>query len=226
MRVTVSEAWAVAFPGARVGTLLMGNAHNVVGNEPLDQHLAHLAARLREHYAGMDRAQLADLPTMRAYQQHYRPFGQTYHLLGQLESVVLKGRALRSPGGALVTAMFAAEIDNLLLTAGHDADVVADAVEIDASSDGERFVAISGREVALKPGDMVMRDALGVISAVLNGPDQRTRLLPTTTRALYVTYVPAGIADTLVDKHLEDIAHLVRLAQPEAHVEARAVYPT
>ena len=225
MRVAVAAAWPRMFPGARVGTLMVGNAANVSGADGLDRHLAQLADGLRQRYAGFDRARLAELPTIRAYQQHYRQFGQTYHLLAQLESVVLKGRELRSPGGALVTAMFAAEIDNLLLTAGHDADIVAGAAEIDAARDGEQFVSISGRDVALKPGDMVMRDALGVISAVLNGPDQRTRLLPTTTRALYVTYVPAGIADTLVDKHLDDIVRLVRLAQPEADVEARAIYP-
>ncbi|HEY3057994.1 MAG TPA: hypothetical protein VGL99_03370 [Chloroflexota bacterium] len=225
MRCTVSDAWPLAFPGARVGTLLVANAENVVGSEPLASQLAGMAGTLRERYAGFDRAQLAELPTIRAYQQHYRRFGQTYHLLGQLESVVLKGRELRSPGGALVTAMFAAEIDHLLLTAGHDADVVAGDVAIDAAREGERFVSISGREVALKPGDMVMRDALGVISAVLSGPDQRTRLLPTSTRALYVTYVPAGIDDQRVHKHLDAIVHLVRLAQPEPQMEARAIYP-
>jgi len=45
-------------------------------------------------------------PVLRAYQTHYKPFGQTYHVLRQLESVALKGRPILSPGGTLVSAMF------------------------------------------------------------------------------------------------------------------------
>lgn len=225
MHVQVSEAWRQAFPDAHGGVLVVRNVHNTTPSVALDEHLAELEARLRRDYAGLDRARLAELPVMRAYQQHYRAFGQNYHLLGQLESVVLKGRALASPGGPLVTAMFAAEIANLLLTAGHDADAVVDSVELDCAQAGEQFVGISGREQGLKAGDMLMRDSAGVISAVLAGPDQRTRLLPTSTRAMYVTYAPRGIGQAALRQHLDDIARLVRLAQPTAEVELIETYP-
>jgi hypothetical protein len=63
-----------------------------------------------------------------------------------------------------------------------------------------------------------MRDRLGIISAVLNGPDQRTRLSETTTGALFVTYAPAGISRADVQRHLEQIAANVRLTDPRAEV--------
>jgi DNA/RNA-binding domain of Phe-tRNA-synthetase-like protein len=121
--------------------------------------------------------------------------------------------------------MFAAEIDNLLLTAAHDADVLVGDLELDCARDGEPFEGIGGRAHVLKAGDMLMRDGRGVISAVLAGPDQRTRIQPTTTRALYVTYAPSGISTLALRQHLDDIVALVRLAQPDARAEDVAIYP-
>jgi DNA/RNA-binding domain of Phe-tRNA-synthetase-like protein len=184
----------------------------------LDQRLVELQSELRRRYASADRATLAGLPVVQAYQAHYRPFGQTYHVVRQLESVALKGRDLASPGGALVSAMFAAELDSLLLTAGHDVDALAAPLLVDCSQAGDRFVGINGQERELKASDMLMRDGLGIISAVLHGPDQRTRFSETTTSALFVTYAPKGIARADIQRHLEQITANVRLTDPGAEV--------
>jgi DNA/RNA-binding domain of Phe-tRNA-synthetase-like protein len=191
---------------------------NLERHPALAQRLVELQSELRTRYASADRAALASLPVAQAYQAHYRPFGQTYHVLRQLESVALKGRELVSPGGALVSAMFAAELDSLLLTAGHDVDALAAPLLVDCSQAGDRFVGINGQERQLKPGDMLMRDGLGIISAVLHGPDQRTRFSETTTAALFVTYAPAGISRVDVQRHLNEIAGNVRLTDPSAEV--------
>jgi DNA/RNA-binding domain of Phe-tRNA-synthetase-like protein len=221
MHIEVESAaeWQSTFPGARVGCLLMDGVSNAGRNPLLDGRLAELQAHLRERYASADRAALANLPVIRAYQAHYRPFGQTYHVLRQLESVAFKGRDLASPGGTLVSAMFAAELSSLLLTAGHDVDALVPPLVVDCSKTGDRFVGINGQERELKPGDMLMRDGAGIISAVLNGPDQRTRLSEATRRALFVTYAPAGISSAEVQGHLDQIVENIRLVSPRAAVE-------
>jgi DNA/RNA-binding domain of Phe-tRNA-synthetase-like protein len=216
--VEASDEWRRTFAEASVGCLLMRGVRNTERHPALDQHLLELQADLRVRYASADRAALASLPVVRAYQAHYRPFGQTYHVLRQLESVALKGRDLASPGGALVSAMFAAELSSLLLTAGHDVEALVPPLVVDCSKTGDRYVGINGQERELKPGDMLMRDGLGIISAVLNGPDQRTRLSESTTSALFVTYAPAGISRAGVHDHLDQIAEYVRLADSQAEV--------
>jgi DNA/RNA-binding domain of Phe-tRNA-synthetase-like protein len=223
MLIEASAAWRSTFPGACVGCLLIDGARNLDQSAALNARLADLQAHLRERFASADRAVLAELPTIRAYQAHYRAFGQTYHVLRQLESVVFKGRDLVSPGGTLVSAMFAAELSSQLLTAGHDVEALVPPLLIDCSTAGDRFVGINGQERALKPGDMLMRDGRGIISAVLNGPDQRTRLLATTNRAMFVTYAPAGISPADVDGHLDQIAVYVRLADSRAQVVERVM---
>jgi DNA/RNA-binding domain of Phe-tRNA-synthetase-like protein len=225
MLIEASADWRSAFPGACVGCLLMHGVSNLERNPVLAGRLSELQGQLRERYALADRAVLANLPTIRAYQAHYRSFGQTYHVLRQLESVAFKGRELASPGGTLVSAMFAAELDSLLLTAGHDVDALVPPLLVDCSKAGDRFVGISGQEREQKTGDMLIRDGRGIISAVLNGPDQRTRLSATTSRALFVTYAPAGISPADVQLHLDHIGEYVRLADPHAQVVESVILP-
>jgi DNA/RNA-binding domain of Phe-tRNA-synthetase-like protein len=201
----------------------MHGVSNAEDNPMLDARLLELQVELRERYASADRALLTNLAVVQAYQAHYRRFGQTYHVLRQLESVAFRGRDLKSPGGTLVSAMFAAELNNLLLTAGHDADALLPPLQVDCSKQGDRYVGINGQERELRAGDMLMRDELGIISAVLNGPDKRTRLSETTNRALFVTYAPAGISPAQVHAHLEQIEAYVRLADPLADVVQEVV---
>jgi DNA/RNA-binding domain of Phe-tRNA-synthetase-like protein len=191
---------------------------------PLQERVSEIETNLRQRYLGMQRADLIALPAIQAFQAHYKPFGQTYHVLRQLESVALKGKPLASPS-ALVLAMFAAELQSLLLTAGHDLASLKTPIVLDASRGGEQFVGIGGREQLLRPGDMLMHDGQGIISAVIYGPDQRSQLAQSTRAALFTTYAPAEIGTEPVERHLEQIAELVRIVAPEATVSVRAIYP-
>src|SRR5712691_8454780 len=160
LSVVVTDGWRTGFPGARVGLLRVDNVVNQPASVLLQRRTERIEAELRQRFASADRASLAALPTIRAYQRHYRAFGQTYHVLRQLESVALKGKSLGSRG-ALVLAMFAAELESLLLTAGHDLEAVRPPLVVDRSNADERFTGIGGQDHMLRSGDMLMRDALG-----------------------------------------------------------------
>jgi DNA/RNA-binding domain of Phe-tRNA-synthetase-like protein len=208
-----------------VGVLLLDGVANPRRHPALEARVSEIEASLRQRYATLQRSELAATPTVQAYLAHYKAFGQNYHVLRQLESVALKGKTLASPS-ALVLAMFAAELESLLLTAGHDVATLEPPILLDASHGGERFVGIGGQELVLRAGDMLMRDARGIISAVIYGPDQRTRLNEDTRAALFTTYAPAAIEVDVIEAHLEQIAELVGSAAPEASVRLRAVYPS
>jgi DNA/RNA-binding domain of Phe-tRNA-synthetase-like protein len=72
---------------------------------------------------------------------------------------------------------------------------------------------------------MLIRDQVGIISAVVYGPDQRTRLGPQTRRVLFTTYAPDGIAPDSVTRHLEQLAGLVGLVAPCATTRLLRIYP-
>jgi hypothetical protein len=56
---------------------------------------------------------------LKTYNNYYKKFKKTYHVLLQLESIVFKNKSIHKVA-SLVEVMFIAELKNLLLTAGHD----------------------------------------------------------------------------------------------------------
>ena len=222
---TVSEAWETAYPGAAAGVLVMRNVANPAHHAALDRRKAELEDALRARFSGGDRAAIKALPTIQAYDAYYKRYKKTYPVQLQLESVVLKGRSIPRVA-ALVEAMFMAELKNLLLTAGHDLEAVQPPVRLDVAGGSERYVMLNGQEQVLKLGDMMMADAQGVISSVIYGPDQRTRMTPETRQALFAVYAPPGVGEQAVRQHLQDIQAHVMLVAPDDEVESLDVYGT
>ena len=213
----VEPAWAAAFTGACVGIMTMTDVLNPERDERLDALLDGTAADLRTRFAGAQRTDLIVLPDLAAYIGYYRRFDKTYHVLLQLESVALRGKPLRARG-TLVGAMFRAELTTHLLTAGHDSDRLDGPLTLDVAGAGERYVGMGGREIEAAAGDMCIRDATGIVSSVIYGPDDRTRLNEETRNCAFTTYAPAGIEPAAVRRHLEGIAADVRVVAPAASI--------
>ena len=82
---------------------------------------------------------------------------------------------------------------------------------------------MSGSEQQTAEGDMTISDAHGVISSIIYGPDQRTRIGPGTRSALFTVYAREGVSEQAVREHLEDIRHNVLLVAPDGQTEALEV---
>lgn len=141
--------------------------------------------------------EVGDDSTLRAYTAYYKTRGQTYHVQAQRDSVARRHKPIPTRA-ALVEATLRA----------------------DSSRDGDRYTTLSGKTAALRSGDMLMRDAAGIVSSVLRGPDQRTPIEADTRNVLFAVYAPPGIDDVTVSRHLLDIEANVRLVAPEAHPRA------
>ncbi|MHB1133515.1 MAG: hypothetical protein ACYC4L_14180 [Chloroflexota bacterium] len=220
----LAPTWRQAYPGAAVGVLALSAVANPGHCAALDEKKSALEAELRQRFAGYGRAELLRLPALQAYDAYYRRFKKTYHVQLQLESLLLKGKALPSVA-ALVEAMFMAEVRSQLLTAGHDLDLVESPVGIHVAEGAEDYVTLSGQLQLLKTGDMYIRDEQGILSSIIYGPDARTRLRPETRRALFTVYGVPGIAPASIEQHLQDLRDKALLIAPEAQVELLAVYP-
>ncbi len=223
IEIAVTDKWKRTFPGAHIGMLLLGNVNNTRCPIALDDRKRELEIELRKKYDGFSRADLLAVNSMRVYRQFYKKFNKTYHVLLQLESVLNKGKSLPSVS-PLVDANFAAELETLILSAGHDADRLETPITIDATTGFEEIIQMNGSRKTLKPDDMMMRDARGVVCSVIYGQDQRTPISVDTRRVLYVAYVPAGIDKAAVYAHLETVKHNVLLFAPNAEIAHLQVY--
>jgi DNA/RNA-binding domain of Phe-tRNA-synthetase-like protein len=217
---SAAASWKSLFPGAVTAALVMRAVDNPKESPALEARKRELEHALRS--GGSIGSQAGSDALLRAYDSYYRTFGKTYHVKGQRESVALKGKSIPSRA-ALVEAMFMAELKNLILTAGHDLAAVRLPVTVGVTGEGDRYVVLSGRETAVRAGDMMMTDGEGIISSVLYGPDLRTHITSATRSVFFAAYAPPGIGEAAVRDHLEDIRANVLLFAPEAETDLLTV---
>ena len=210
LTITAAPEWKSVYPGAQIGILEIAGVDNTLRSELLEAEKRALEARLQAHYTGFSRRDFLALPVMTAYERYYKRFDKTYHVLLQLESVVLKGKRLPEVS-PLVDANFAAELDTLVLTASHDVALFQPPLLIDISHSGDEFIRMNGIPKQLPPGDMVMRDSQGVICTILYGQDNLSPITASTTHALYVAYAPPGVGVENVQAQLDAIEKNIRL---------------
>ena len=219
----VTSAWKATYPEALAGVLVMRAVSNPPHHAELERQKVALEENLRAQFSGMDRAAIASHPVLQAYGDYYRQFKKTYHIQLQLESIVLKGKSIPSVA-ALVESMFMAEMQDMLLTAGHDLDKLDLPLTLDVATGTEQYTLLRGEAQTLKPGDMMIRDQSGVISSILYGPDQRTQIRSETRNVVFTVYAPPGIEAIRVTEHLEHIKEKVFVFAPQAQVELLNVY--
>lgn len=206
-----------------MGILIMKNVCNVKKHKELDRCALELEDNLRKNFAGLNRVDLKNMEPLKTYNNYYKTFKKTYHVLLQLESIVFKNKSIPKVA-PLVEVMFMAELKNLLLTAGHDLDALDLPIKLDVSRGGEKYIQLSGQEKELICNDMMVSDSKGIISSIIFGPDQRTQIKPNTRNVLFVVYAPPGIEKSKVFQHLQDIKNYIHIITPQSEIECLKVY--
>jgi DNA/RNA-binding domain of Phe-tRNA-synthetase-like protein len=219
----ISDSWKNIFPQAHAGILVMHDVINPPHHAQLEKRKKLLEEQIRARFARQRRPEIEQHPVLQAYGDYYARFKKTYHVQLQLESIVLKGKSIPSVA-ALVEAMFMAEMDNLLLTAGHDLDMLQLPVTLGVATGAEKYTTLHGQEQPLKAGDMFMADGEGIISSILYGPDQHTPIKAQTKNVIFTVYAPAGIEPATVEQHLQNIQQNVLIFAPRAQTEHLKVF--
>jgi DNA/RNA-binding domain of Phe-tRNA-synthetase-like protein len=213
--ISGTDEWRTVRPGAVIGLLELSGVENSHPSPLLDDRKRETEARLRARYQGFTRQDFLSLPVMAAYERYYKRFDKTYHVLLQVESIVLKGKNLPDVS-PLVDSNFIAEVETLILTAGHDAARLHGPILMDVSREGDQFIQMNGASRALRAGDMIMRDANGVSCSIIYGQDNRSPISAGTSHVLYVAYAPTGVPAEAVDAQLQKIEENIRLFSPTA----------
>jgi hypothetical protein len=66
---------------------------------------------------------------------------------------------------------------------------------------------------------MFIADRSGVLSSIIYGPDQKTRITEHTSKVLFTTYAPPGVGRQAIVEHLNKIASYAEIVSPPATVE-------
>jgi DNA/RNA-binding domain of Phe-tRNA-synthetase-like protein len=221
--INISPKWETTYPGAALGILSMRNAYSVQQSPALESKKTALEEKIRLQYRNVERQEILESTVMAAYVAYYKRFRKTYHLLLQLESVAKKNKSIPQTI-PLVQAVFMAEMNSFLLTAGHDLDKVLKPIKLDIADGTESYPSLRGEKVICKSGDMIMSDSQGVICSIIRGQDQRSMITKVTDSVLYVVYAPPGIPTISIEDHLLELAENVTLVSPQAEIEFQHIY--
>jgi DNA/RNA-binding domain of Phe-tRNA-synthetase-like protein len=218
LSISATDVWKRVHAGAAIGLLELSGVDNTEKSPILESRKRELEAQLRDTYHGFDRNDFLAVPILAAYRRYYRQFKKTYHVLLQIESIVLRGKGLPTVS-PLVDSNFIAEMETFVLTASHDVEKLYEPILIDVSHEGEMITQMSGRSKALYVGDMIMRDAKGIGCSIIYGQDNRSPVSSVTTQVLYVSYAPPEVPAESVSTQLQRIEEYVRLFSPSAILE-------
>jgi len=202
MEVNISKYLADYFPDLKVSTMEVRNLENKKFDEALETEKRNIEADIRNNAKDY-----LESGTIEEYNQFFKKFGKRYPIEYQIKSIT-EGKSFPSQY-TVVEAMFMAELKNMYLTAGHDLDLIEGGLNTKITKGSEEYMNISGKEMKLKPEDIITEDEFGIISSVLFGPDRRTIITEKTRNYLFFAYFPYGEEDRKIKNHFEGILNYI-----------------
>jgi len=208
MEFAVRSEVTIFYPTAIFGGLTINNHQNMKKHPGLEQTKRLLEEKIRDTYPAPE-----EDPIVQSYADYFDRWGKTYHIEFQINSIK-KGRTFPNVS-THVDCMFMAELEDRILTSGHDRDTIQGRLVYDLADEGEEYVKLNGKKQILMKNDVLLRDDEGVLASVLFGPAARTSIKMETVNPLYFAWCPVGIDHETVDAHLSTIVRYMKIVHGE-----------
>jgi DNA/RNA-binding domain of Phe-tRNA-synthetase-like protein len=204
MEFRVRPEVIIFYPTAKFGSLAIYNQPNQKKHRDLEEAKRQLEKIIRETYPDP-----MDDSVIQSYQDYYSRWEKTYPIEFQIRSIK-KGRTFPQVS-THVDCMFLAELEDRILTSGHDADDIQGTPTYDLADQGEEYTKLNGRNQVLVKNDVVLRDDEGVLASILFGPALRTSIALKTINPVYFSWCPIGITTEVVENHLSSIRKYLQI---------------
>ncbi len=198
MEFSVRPEVKIFYPTAIFGSQTIYNQQNMKTHPEIEQAKRLIEKKIRETYPDPE-----EDPIVQSYAGYFDRWGKTYPIEFQINSIK-KGRSFPQVS-AHVDCMFMAELENRILTSGHDSDLIQGDLVYDLADEGVEYVKLNGKKQVLVKNDIILKDDEGVLASILFGPAARTSINKETVNPLYFAWCPVGIDYETVDEHLSTI---------------------
>jgi DNA/RNA-binding domain of Phe-tRNA-synthetase-like protein len=216
MEFRVRPEVKIFYPTSKFGMITLHNQTNQKKHEDLEEAKRQLEKTIREIYPDPK-----DDPIIQCYHDYYSKWEKTYPIEFQIKSIK-KGRKFPQVS-THVDCMFLAELEDRILTSGHDKDAIQGIPIYDLADDGEEYIKLNGKNQILLKSDVVLRDDEGILASILFGPAKRTSIAPKTLNPVYFAWCPIGIETEEVDNHLSSIQKYLEMVYGEVQVERKII---
>ena len=216
--MTTTDRWRAEHPGSAAAAVRYDGLSGVDDTLALATVKRDLEASLIERWRNASKQDLLADPTLGAYEQFYRRFGQNYHVAMQIRSVAQKGKPIPARN-VIIEAMFMTELACGVLAAAQDLDQIALPIVVDGTDGTEEYTRYDGVSERCKPGDQAMRESAGnILTSITQGPTSYGLVSEKTNSVVYCFYFPAGVLGRTIDAALATLDQFVRAGNPEAQV--------
>ncbi|MFX0015989.1 MAG: phenylalanine--tRNA ligase beta subunit-related protein [Promethearchaeota archaeon] len=198
MDIQVTPDLKKAYPESIFGSLTVKNVLNEKSYNALEERKRDLEREIREDYDNVDLDSM-----IQNYNAYFKIWNKTYPIEYQINTIKRGGRFPQV--SVLVDSMFISELNNRILTSGHDLDSIQGDLFFDISRGGESYLKINGQKQILKANDVVLKDHEGLLASILYGPARRTSITLKTNNVLYLAWCPYKIDEELIIAHLNEI---------------------
>jgi DNA/RNA-binding domain of Phe-tRNA-synthetase-like protein len=182
----------------------------IVTSSGIDHLSLHTTVASFQNSLGPDKQENSErvMRRIQAFDSFFAENDSRSPLGGQFEMVRRKGLP---PGNVLVQALLLAEMSTGLLMGAQDASAIEGELICDLAGSGETFQGMRN-QVQCRPGEIVLKDNLGIIASLLQGPDHRTRLKKDTRDVVFFVFSVPGITVNEIREGTEQICSIFKSA--------------
>lgn len=163
-----------------------------------------------EGYIKRELKNFRKLDSFRAYNKFYDKFGEAFPLSRGIEAV-LSGKDIPT-WSPLVDAVTIAELKHLVLMTVLDLGRLDGFLTFDEAFEGEEFSNIRGDPVALRQGDLVLRDEKGIVMSYFEGPGEKAKISAATKNAAVFALALPGLKEDIMKQALREAVDLIKKA--------------
>jgi DNA/RNA-binding domain of Phe-tRNA-synthetase-like protein len=216
MEFKVRPEVKIFYPTAKFGVLSIFDQPNQKKHNELEEVKRQLEKTIRKEYHDP-----IDDPVIQCYDDYYSKWEKTYPIEFQIKSIK-KGRTFPQVS-THVDSMFLAELENRILTSGHDGDDIKGTPLFALAEQGEEYIKLNGKKQVLVKNDIILRDDNGILASILFGPALKTSIAIKTVNPVYFAWCPIGISTEIVDNHLTSIQRYSELVYGKIKLDRKII---
>lgn len=191
------------YPAVPFGELMVQNLRPD-HHEAFGEFVQREITRIKPDFENYEREKFVKTEPMCYYVKYFKKFRKTYFVLQQIESIFVKNHIFPETI-SIVQALFLTELKHGVLIAACDTDQMKTPYVIDVALGGESYTGFQGGIITLKEGDILLRDAEGIVVSNIYGQGMRTRVSNNTENVMFAIMGVEGVTRTVVESALDSL---------------------
>ena len=193
--LTLTDAYRQRFPNLAFGIGTIQSCTYFEKSESFKLFKRDLLRKMRR------RANLAQIEErINRYDRFFKEWGYPCPLPGHFKRTVEMGFPIVN---LYIDTHIIAEMYHGILMAIQDLDRFEGEWKLDLAQEGETFQGVSGKMIRCKEDEIVLRDGEGMVCSLFQGPDFKTRVVPTSENITVYVFAAPGIQEEQVSNGLQ-----------------------